>query len=222
MSRTTPMDIYGILFENFGEQNWWPGETPFEVIIGAILTQNTAWQNVEVAIRNLKDANLLSPRGVLNATDEELERCVRPAGYFRIKTKRLKSFINFLFDECDGDLDKLFKTPLPELRSKLLGVNGIGPETADSIILYAGKKPTFVVDAYTKRIFSRIGILEENLSYEEVKKFFEDNLPKDLKLYNEFHALIVVLGKNYCNSKPECKKCPIDFYCDFTKKSGDN
>ncbi|MEE8358378.1 MAG: endonuclease III domain-containing protein [Candidatus Hydrothermarchaeales archaeon] len=216
------MSIYDVLFEYFGEQDWWPGDTRFEVIVGAILTQNTAWQNVEVAIRNLKDAELLSPRGLLKVSDEELERCVRPAGYYRIKTKRLKSFINLLFDGFAGDLDKLFSLPLPDLRSTLLDVNGIGPETADSIILYAGGKPSFVVDAYTKRIFGRIGILNDDLTYDAVKTFFEDRLLKDVGLYNEFHALIVMLGKNFCKSKkPLCKQCPLVIFCNYKVKNGD-
>ncbi len=209
------MTLYDLLLKNFGGQNWWPGETPFEVIIGAILTQNTAWQNVEVAIMNLKEKGLLTPEGIYNAKEDELEKCIRPAGYFRIKTKRLKGFITFLFEEFNGDLDKLFSLPLPELRSKLLEVYGIGPETADSIILYAGEKPTFVVDAYTKRIFSRLGILNNNLGYDDVKRYFEDNLSKNIELYNEYHALIVMLGKNYCKTRPICDQCPLKSPCDY-------
>ncbi|MFQ6135964.1 MAG: endonuclease III domain-containing protein [Candidatus Hydrothermarchaeales archaeon] len=208
------LDIYDALSKHFGKQNWWPAETPFEVIVGAILTQNTAWQNVVVAIDNLKAMDLLSPDDILNVKGEALEECFRPTGYFRIKAKRLKNFITFLFDEFDGDLDNLFSLSKEELRAKLLGVNGIGPETADSIILYAGEKTTFVIDAYTKRIFGRLSMVGD-VGYEELKQFFEDNLPKDVELYKEFHALIVVLGKNYCKAKPLCEECPLGYICNF-------
>ena len=219
MKENLLVEIYDRLFNSFGTQNWWPGETPFEVIIGAILTQNTSWQNVEVAIKNLKDEGILNPDGINNSKDKLLEKCIRPTGYFRIKTKRLKSFINFLFERFDGDLDKLFSTPLAGLRSILLDIYGIGPETADSIILYAGEKPTFVVDAYTKRIFSRIGVLNDGLGYDTVKEFFESNLRKDVGLYNEYHALIVMLGKNYCRPKPLCENCPLNNLCDLVQQA---
>jgi len=159
----------------------------------------------------------------LNVSNEELERCVRPTGYYRIKTKRLKNFINLLFDVFSGDLDKLFSLSLSDLRLTLLDVNGIGPETADSIILYAGEKPSFVIDAYTMRIFGRVGVLDNDPTYDVVKTFFEDRLSKDVGLYNEFHALIVMVGKNYCKSKkPLCKQCPLINSCNYSKQLANN
>jgi len=203
-------NIYSILYRHFGPRHWWPADTKFEVIIGAILTQNTAWVNVERAIENLKKEHLLSPKKLYNLDNKKLAELIRPSGYYNIKAKRVKAFLKFLFEYHNGSLKKLFANNLPDLRDQLLTVNGIGPETADSIILYAAGKPTFVVDAYTKRIFSRQGLISVSATYEETKKFFADNLPRSAKLFNEYHVLIVELGKNICKTKPECDVCPIN------------
>lgn len=203
-------EIYERLFEHFGPQYWWPGETPFEVCVGAILTQNTSWQNVKKAIDNLKAANILSPRAMSHMSESSLAELIRPAGYYNIKANRLKAFINFLIQEFRGDLDAMFKTPLEELRDHLLSIRGIGPETADSILLYGGRLPTFVVDAYTLRALSRHGLIFEDATYEDVRGMFMDNLPIDVQLYNEFHALWVALGKHYCKkTRPLCSGCPL-------------
>ena len=202
--------IYKKLFTAFGPQHWWPGDTPFEVIVGAILTQNTAWTNVEKAIHNLKKARLLTPRKMHDLSQAELAKYIRPAGYFNIKAKRLKHFLNYLFDNYGGSLNRMFKKRTDALRRELLSVNGIGPETADSILLYAGNHPVFVVDAYTKRIFSRHQIIKEDTDYHDIQKLFVDNLPHDVKIFNEYHALIVSIGKDFCrNRKPLCSRCPL-------------
>jgi endonuclease-3 related protein len=204
------LDIYQRLFEHFGPQDWWPGETPFEVCVGAILTQNTSWQNVKKAIDNLKQAELLSVQGLFQMEEAMLANLIRPAGYYNIKAARLKAFINFLMHEFRGDLDAMFQTPLEEIRQQLLSIRGIGPETADSILLYAGGLPTFVVDAYTMRTLSRHGLIFEDATYEDVRGMFMDNLPADVQLYNEFHALLVALGKHYCKkTRPLCSSCPL-------------
>ncbi|MGQ3684780.1 MAG: endonuclease III domain-containing protein [Candidatus Loosdrechtia sp.] len=203
------LHIYEKMLNALGPQNWWPGETPFEVIIGAILTQNTNWSNVEKAIGNLKAAGKLSPGALYESDIIELSHLIRPSGFFNIKAGRLKTFINWLFLEYEGDLARLFAQDLQSLRGKLLSVKGIGPETADSILLYAGHLPTFVVDAYTHRIFSRHGLIPDESTYGEIKSFFEDNLPKDVKLFNEYHALLVNIGKTFCKPKKFCEQCPL-------------
>jgi len=206
------LKIYNSLYNYFGPLNWWPGATPFEVMLGAILTQNTAWRNVEKAINNLKKENLLKPLKLYNINQEELAQLIKPSGYYNIKAKRLKNFISFFVEEFEGSTEKMFLGDGRELRKKLLNVNGIGPETADSILLYAGRKPFFVVDAYTKRIFSRHKLISKDSTYYEIQEFFIKNLDRDVKLFNEFHAQIVMLGKTICTSKnPDCAKCPIAF-----------
>lgn len=206
------LDIYKKLYKAFGPQHWWPAKTPFEVIVGAILTQSTNWKNVERAISNLKKHRLLIPKKILEIKNQELENRIRPAGYFRAKTIKLKAFVKHLFEHHHGKLRNLFNQSVPKLRGELLSIHGIGPETADSIILYAANKPSFVVDAYTKRIGHRVGLFKY-VKYAEVKDFFEQKLPKSVKIYNEYHALLVELGKRYCKKKPECKKCPIKRQC---------
>src|SRR5574340_963662 len=178
----TLLQIYHRMFDALGPQQWWPGETSFEIIIGAILTQNTNWSNVEKAIKNLKTAGKLSPKAIHELDVTELSYLIRPSGFFNIKARRIKTFINWLFSTYKGDLSRLFAQDLQTLRSELLAVKGIGPETADSILLYAGNLPSFVVDTYTYRIFSRHGFIPEESTYDEIKSFFEDNLPKDVKL----------------------------------------
>lgn len=206
------LSIYQSLFEHFGPQKWWPGETAFEVCVGAILTQNTSWQNVKKAIDNLKAADALSPQVMSQMDENSLANLIRPAGYYNIKARRLKSFLHFLMSEFGGDLDTMFAHPLGELRGGLLSIKGIGPETADSILLYGGNLPTFVVDAYTMRALLRHGLIFEDATYEDVRSMFMDNLPLDVGLYNEFHALWVALGKNYCRkTKPLCDTCPLGF-----------
>jgi endonuclease-3 related protein len=206
---TSLLDYYRTALKKLGPQHWWPGETPFEVCVGAILTQNTNWKNVEKAISNLKARNLLDPHRLHAVPVRELAALIRPAGYFNIKAKRLKSFIKFLVEAYDGDLDRMFSERPEALREKLLQVKGIGPETADSILLYAGQKPIFVVDAYTKRIFLRHELVSEEADYHEIQRYLTDHLPEEVPLYNEFHALIVNIGKNWCKSKaPDCEHCP--------------
>ena len=202
--------IYEKLNAHFGDLKWWPGNSPFEVITGAILTQNTAWRNVEKAIARLKSRKLLNPKGIMRVDERTLAELIRPAGYYNIKTRRLKSFIRFLYEDYRGRLDRMFAEDLWPLRGKLLEVNGIGPETADSILLYAGKKPVFVVDAYTRRIFERHGIIQAGATYGEIQNLFMTSLPHDLYLYNQYHALIVNTGKLFCTSKPRCKGCPLE------------
>lgn len=203
------LDIYDRLFKSFGKQYWWPGDTDFEIVIGAILTQNTNWTNVEKAIKNLKEAKVFTP-GKLHEIDiKRLAELIRPSGYFNVKARRLKNFIEWLFLKYNGSLPNMFKQDYVALREELLSVNGIGRETADSILLYAARKPTFVIDAYTKRVLVRHELIPEDYEYEEMKAFFEENLPEDVSLYNEYHALLVRVGKYYCKPKEQCEECPL-------------
>lgn len=207
--------IFFTLLNHFGPQNWWPAETIFEIMVGAILTQNTSWKNVEKAILNLKKENILSPKGLKEINDAELAILIKSAGFFNIKSKRLKNFIIFL-EKYDFDFDRM--KSIENLREELLKIKGVGKETADSILLYAFDKPYFVIDAYTKRIFSRIGFLNEKDSYDNFQALFHSNLPRNSELYNEYHALIVRLAKDYCKKVPECLKCPIKDLCQYGKK----
>jgi endonuclease-3 related protein len=193
-----------------GPQKWWPGRTRFEIIVGAILTQNTSWSNVERAIRNLRAARLLSPKAIRHVPSPRLARLLRPSGYFRQKTKTLKSFVEFLYASYAGSLARLCKAPRLVLREQLLALRGIGPETADCILLYACKQPVFVVDSYTRRILERHGHAHPKLAYDEIRKLLESALPADQELFNEFHALIVNVGKNYCRpNHPRCSQCSL-------------
>lgn len=203
------MEIYQRLYTAFGPRHWWPGETPFEVMVGAILTQHTAWKNVEKAIQNLRGKGVLHSEGIHRLRKSQLASLIKPSGFYRIKADRLKVFVDVLFKEWDGDTTKMGKEPLEALRPKLLKVKGIGPETADSILLYGLKKPIFVVDAYTQRIFSRHKIISEKATYEEIQHLLMYHLPIDEKLFNEYHALIVHLGKTVCKKIPGCDRCPI-------------
>ena len=209
--RTFFDSIYEQLFSSFGPQDWWPGQTRFEVIVGAILTQNTNWKNVERAIVNLKRQRVLSPQALHKISASKLATHIKPAGYFNVKAKRLKNFMEFLFAEYDGSLSKMAKEDLPTLRGKLLSVNGIGPETADSILLYAFEKPSFVIDAYTKRFLSRHKIIAHDIDYHALQELFAANLTPDVNMFNEYHALIVRLGKDYCRTKAKCDQCPLDY-----------
>jgi len=190
--------------------HWWPARTPFEVIVGAILTQSTSWGNVELAIANLRAAKLLTPAAILRVSTPRLAALVRPSGYFRQKAKKLKAFTKFLRAEYGGSLKRMFRTPTATLREKLLAVHGIGPETADSILLYAGNHPVFVVDAYTHRIFGRHGLTGGKPDYEGLRAYIESSIPAQAQLFNEFHALIVNTGKNWCRkTAPRCQECPL-------------
>ena len=203
--------IFKALFTAYGPQHWWPGDTPFEVMAGAVLTQNTAWSNVEKAVANLKQDGLLSLSRLHNAPGRRLASLIRPSGYFNIKARRLKNLTTFVVSRYRGSLRRMFADDPQELRRKLLGVNGIGPETADSILLYAANMPYFVVDAYTRRIFSRHGFISGKADYHEVQQLFMNNLTADVRLYNEYHALIVRVGKECCGkSRPLCTGCPLE------------
>lgn len=202
--------IYKKLLSRFGPQGWWPADGPFEVIIGAILTQNTNWKNVERAIDNLKRNKLLRPEMLYGLRVRRLASLIKPAGYYNIKAKRLKAFLNFFFKVYQADLKKMFSVDTHTLRIQLLSINGIGPETADSILLYALDKPVFVIDAYTKRILFRHGLIREKATYEQVQNLFMKRLNPDRKLFNEYHALLVKLGKELClKNKPKCGICPL-------------
>ena len=207
----TLLALYNKLYKFYGPQAWWPSETPFETIVGAILTQNTSWKNVEKAIANLKKiGGLSSPLKLDKVSEKRLGRIIRPAGYYNIKAKRLKNFLRFLSSSHGGRLSGISGLDTRKLRHELLNINGIGPETADSILLYAFSRPVFVVDAYTKRIFSRHKFFKEDTSYEEVQRVFTANLPRNSRIYNEYHALIVRLAKDFCKKKaPNCAVCPI-------------
>jgi len=203
-------EVYDRLLAALGPQHWWPGNSPFEVLVGAVLVQNTSWTNVQRAIRNLRDRDLLQPEALYAVPPEELEELIRPAGYYRIKARRLRSLLELIVDRYGGSLDAMFSTGLPALREELLGVHGVGPETADSILLYAGGLPTFVVDAYTLRVLARHGWIGFDADYHQIKEHFESNLEEDVSLYNEYHALLVCVGKDYCRkTKPRCQPCPL-------------
>ena len=201
---------YEAMSAKLGPSGWWPGETPFEIALGAILTQNTAWSNVEKAIANIRAAGLLDARALYELPVAELEALIRPAGFFRLKAVRLRNFLAFLEDACGLDIEGLRGEEPGPLREALLGVSGIGPETADSILLYALGQPTFVVDAYTRRIFNRHMLVPEDIGYADLRDFFMDALPRDANLFNEYHALIVRTAKAWCAKKAgKCDTCPL-------------
>ncbi len=202
--------IYTLLHERFGPMGWWPAETPFEVVIGAILTQNTSWKNVEKAIENLKALGPLTPRMLLDLPEKDLQEAIRPSGYFRLKAGRLRNFLRMLEEGYSGRIESLFDLPTDHLREVLLGVSGIGPETADSILLYAAERPVFVIDAYTIRIFCRHRLLPEETTYAEAQEWVMGHLPADVRLFNEYHALLVAAGKTYCRPRPRCEGCPLE------------
>ncbi len=214
MSHPALLQIFETLLTRYGPQDWWPGETPFEVCVGAILTQNTNWGNVEKAISNLKRAACLSITSIGALDTSELAALIRPAGYFNLKADRLQTFARYVQQDYAGSLEQLFGIPWQQARTGLLSVRGIGPETADSILLYAGEKPSFVVDSYTRRIFSRLGLVSEQICYNELRAFFMERLPLDAALFNEYHALIVELGKNICRPTPRCSDCCLRMCCE--------
>lgn len=203
-------EVYERLLAAFGHQAWWPGDTVFEVILGAILTQNTAWINVEKALANLRSAGKMNVDAVRKMPEKTLARLIRPAGYYNVKAKRIKNFMRFLETRYAGSLRKMAAEEGSALREGLLGVSGIGPETADSILLYAFRKPFFVIDAYTKRVFSRHGLYSDSRDYHEWQKLFQDALAARTDLYNDFHAQIVHLAKNHCRAREvRCDSCPL-------------
>lgn len=209
-SATLLREIYDALLARFGPRNWWPAESRTEMIIGAILTQNTNWKNVERALANLRREGLLDLPALHATPIDALAQLIRPAGYYNIKARRLLNLIHFISSQYDGDLDALFDLPAHQLREELLSVSGVGRETADSIVLYAAHKPTFVIDAYTARILRRHLVIDETADYEDIKDLFESALPADAQLFNEYHALIVMCGKDYCRPRALCDHCPLN------------
>ena len=204
--------FYSAMSAHYGPTHWWPGDSPFEIAIGAILTQNTAWTNVEKAIVNLKAARLMSPKQILSCSETALETALRPSGYFSQKAKRVRGFCAHLETHYGGSVKRMARRPLEELREELIALHGIGPETADDILLYACEKPVFVVDAYTRRIFGRHGLVPHGVKYEALRAFFEDRLAPDVARFKEYHGLIVWTGKDFCKTKPQCSRCPLARY----------
>jgi len=215
MPESKPLSIYRALLKHYGPQDWWPAETPFEVVVGAVLTQRTSWKNVELAIENLKRAGLMDLEALTGSDPELIQENVRPSGFYRVKAQRVMNLARHL--KACGGLDEFFSRDMSSLRKELLALEGIGKETADSILLYAGSKPIFVVDAYTLRLCERLGLPIKKPSYDEIQAYFQAAIPKDVKLYREFHALIVIHGKERCRTKPICKNCPLQKKCEFQK-----
>jgi endonuclease-3 related protein len=213
------LNIYHRLLERYGPQHWWPGEGPFEVMVGAVLTQSAAWTNVEKAIRNLREAGVLSPEALRRLSVSELAALIFPSGYYNAKALKLKALADYL-GKYQDDLERLFAVDTCQLRRELLGVHGIGEETADSVLLYAADRPVFVVDAYTRRIFGRVGLAPEKGSYTDYQGLFTESLPADAGLFNEYHALLVCLGKNVCRRRPLCQQCCLNSdFCRFSEAS---
>jgi len=204
------LNIFNILLESFGKRNWWPGETPLEIIVGAVLTQNTSWKNVEKAIQNMKKECLIDIEALYYITTERLSEIIRPSGFFNIKARRLKNIVNVIYNDYNASIEYMMNNDVKKLRRSLLNINGIGPETADSILLYALNKPVFVVDAYTKRFLKNHKLYNADGDYHAIQRYFMENLPLDIYLFNEFHALIVYLGQSYCRKTPVCKGCPLE------------
>lgn len=202
-------DIFERLYKFFGPMKWWPAETPFEVMVGAILTQNTSWRNVEKVISRLKAKGLLNIRSIHEMDERDLAEEIRSCGYYSIKAKRLKHLISFVWEKYSGDIKEMFSRDLYILREELLGIHGIGPETADSILLYAGEKPIFVVDAYTRRILMRHGLVSQGMDYHAIQRLFMESLPMDVSVFNEYHALLVQTAKRFCRKTPRCQGCPL-------------
>ena len=212
-------EVYKRLHKRYGPQNWWPGDTPFEVIVGAILTQSVAWSNVEKALTNLRVAGVLSPQGLRDVSLENLAALLRPSGYFNVKAKRLKAVIDHLWEKYQGSLDRLLNRDAVSLRDELLSIYGIGEETADEIVLYAAGKPSFVIDAYTRRILDRVTPNHGASGYGDYQQLFHDALPKDSALFNEYHALLVQHGKDVCKKSPRCEDCCLLEVCSTGTKA---
>lgn len=204
-------DFYNSLYDRYGPQNWWPAESVLECVLGTILTQNTAWKNVEKAFENLKSRGLISIDNLDSVPTGKLANLIRPSGYFNQKAIKIKAFIGYVKKTYRGELGKMIEEDIHELRERLLSIKGIGPETADSILLYAAGKPIFVVDAYTYRILSRHGIISEEASYQDVQELMMDSIPRDVQVYNEYHALLVKVGKEHCRKRAICEGCPLEY-----------
>jgi len=204
------LKIYKILSKEFGPQDWWPADSPFEVMAGAVLTQNTNWLNVSRAIANLKKEKFLAPQRIVSADKRKLMAAIRPAGFYNQKAAYLKALSRFIAERYGGDITRMSRAETDILRDELLAIKGLGPETADSILLYALNRPVFVIDAYTRRIFGRHGVKIKDSDYSGWQKYFESNLPKDAGQFNEYHALIVRLAKERCRKKPDCQGCPLE------------
>lgn len=210
MNTNNYSEAYRLLYDHFGPQSWWPGDTPFEIMVGAILTQNTNWSNVQKAIHNLKSEGLLSYQSLSQLNVDEIAQFIRPAGYYNLKARRLRNLLDMVTIIYEGDLALFLEDDLGSARENLLAVKGVGPETADSILLYACGHPVFVVDTYTHRVFSRHNMVEEETDYSEIQEVFVEHLPQDMQLYNEFHALIVRVASTFCKkTKPLCGNCPL-------------
>lgn len=210
------LELYQLLQAEHGNLRWWPADTPFEVALGAILTQATAWRNVEKAIENLKAANAFTAEQIHAISQDELEKLLHPSGYFRMKAKKVRAIVEHIIER---PMEVMFQQDVPDLRKELLSIYGVGPETADSIILYAAEKPSFVVDTYTYRLFSRLGWVEGNFHYERLRALFMDNLPHDVNLFNEYHALVVRHGARVCKKTPDCESCFLQSQCDYFQNS---
>ena len=210
-------DIFKRLITSYGPQYWWPAKEPFEIMVGAILTQSVAWGNAEKAITNLKKAQALSPEALRRLDLSEMARLIYPSGYYNAKALKLGSLARWLGEYCGDDMGELSADSTTEIRQQLLSIHGIGPETADSILLYAVGRPIFVIDAYTRRIFGRIGLAMDDNSYAACQALFMDNLATDVGLFNEYHALLVRLGKDVCRKKPRCLKCCLGSICQFSR-----
>ena len=203
-------EIFTKLFDRYGPQHWWPGESPFEVRVGAILTQNTNWSNVERAIENLRQEKALDLGAMLAIEEGRLAQLIRPAGYFNVKARRLRAFLQFLQESFSGDIAAMREVATASLREQLLGIKGIGPETADSILLYALHHPIFVVDAYTYRVMTRHFLIPEESDYHSIQEFITEHIPAQVEHYNEYHALLVMVGKDFCKPRPRCETCPLN------------
>jgi endonuclease-3 related protein len=208
--KQTLLNLYEVLFLHFGQQHWWPGDTPWEIAVGAMLTQQVSWTNVEKAISNLNQADILELEAMAVSDLESLKELIKPVGFYNQKSFRLLDFARFVRNK-HGSIEKMLERPTPQVRQELLSIKGIGPETADSILLYAGNHLTFVIDAYTKRLAKCLGIPECE-DYHKLKSVFESNLPTSVQIYNEYHALIVKLGKMNCTTKPRCNTCPVQAF----------
>ena len=211
--KTTLIEVYGRLYAAYGPQHWWPADSLFEVIVGAILTQSIAWSNVQQALANLKSAGVLSPHGLKEITEGHLATLLKPSGYFNVKAQKLKAFTEYLWKHYQGDIKRLVNQDVVALRKGLLSVYGIGEETSDAIILYAADKPSFVIDSYSRRIVERLDLIKNTASYGEHQNYFQRTIPVDTKLYNEFHALLVRHGQQICKRKPLCEKCCLLDVC---------
>lgn len=206
--------IYARLYTEFGAQHWWPADIAFEVVLGAILTQNTRWENVRMALDNLRAAGVLAPRALAALDEEELQELIRPAGFFRQKGATLRRVLAVLVEVYGGNLDAMLRGDTAEVRARLLAIKGVGPETADSILLYAGEHPIFVIDAYTRRVCSRLGLCDLYASYSTLQHMFMCSMPRDVQIYNEYHALLVQLAKRCCTkNRPACAACPLSNMC---------